>query len=111
MPTQFLETINAINELLISAHSLSHSFFDNLLAVATLYLSSQSGLIFTTHNERVHLSRFTVNNSNCLNLLALSGNAAARTTYSTYEYETLQSRWFEYTMASQCRLSICAAFF
>ncbi|OBZ80028.1 hypothetical protein A0H81_00166 [Grifola frondosa] len=31
-PTQFLETINAINELLISAHSLRHSFFDNALS-------------------------------------------------------------------------------
>ncbi|KAK2462105.1 hypothetical protein APHAL10511_006568 [Amanita phalloides] len=38
-PTQFLESINLINETLISAHSLRHSFLDNVLAVFTLQLS------------------------------------------------------------------------
>ncbi|KAG5654345.1 hypothetical protein H0H81_004299 [Sphagnurus paluster] len=38
-PTHFLETINAINELLISAYSLRHSLIDNVLAVFTLQLS------------------------------------------------------------------------
>ncbi|KAL5535065.1 hypothetical protein ACEPAF_3158 [Sanghuangporus sanghuang] len=38
-PTQFLETINAINETLLDAHSLRWSFVDNTLAVLTLYIS------------------------------------------------------------------------
>jgi len=38
-PTQFLETINAINELLISAHSLNHSLIDNALAFFSLQIS------------------------------------------------------------------------
>ncbi|KAI0641140.1 Golgin subfamily A member 7/ERF4 family-domain-containing protein [Trametes meyenii] len=38
-PTQFLETINAMNEILISAHSLGHSFVDNALAFFTLQAS------------------------------------------------------------------------
>ncbi|KAF8624788.1 hypothetical protein AX15_005678 [Amanita polypyramis BW_CC] len=48
-PTQFLESINLINEVLISAHSLRHSFLDNALAVFTLQLSR---LVFTSHYER-----------------------------------------------------------
>ncbi|KZO99605.1 hypothetical protein CALVIDRAFT_595724 [Calocera viscosa TUFC12733] len=47
--TQFQETINSINEHLISAHSLWWSFFDNVLAIITLYLS---WLLFSTHYER-----------------------------------------------------------
>jgi len=47
--TQFQETINTINEHLISAHSLSWSFFDNILAILTLYLS---WLLLSTHYER-----------------------------------------------------------
>ncbi|KAL5534715.1 hypothetical protein ACEPAG_1179 [Sanghuangporus baumii] len=38
-PTQFLETINTINETLLDAHSLRWSFVDNTLAVLTLYIS------------------------------------------------------------------------
>ena len=49
-PTQFLESINAINEILISAHSLSHSCLDNMLAFFTLQLSR---LVATTHYEKV----------------------------------------------------------
>ncbi|KAF8665163.1 hypothetical protein AX16_000628 [Volvariella volvacea WC 439] len=48
-PTQFLESINSINELLISAHSLRHAFIDNLIAVATLQLSR---LFVSTHFDR-----------------------------------------------------------
>lgn len=48
-PTQFLESINAINEILISAHSLSHSCLDNMLAFFTLQLSR---LVTTTHYEK-----------------------------------------------------------
>ncbi|KZT08947.1 uncharacterized protein LAESUDRAFT_748573 [Laetiporus sulphureus 93-53] len=49
-PTQFLETINSINELLISAHSLRHSFVDNALSFFTLQLSR---LAFSSHYEKV----------------------------------------------------------
>jgi len=48
-PTQFLESINAINELLISAHSLRHSFLDNMLAVLSLQVSKH---ILTSHYEK-----------------------------------------------------------
>ncbi|KAF8213751.1 Golgin subfamily A member 7/ERF4 family-domain-containing protein, partial [Mycena galopus ATCC 62051] len=48
-PTQFLESINAINEVLISAHSLRHSFLDNLLSLFTLQLSR---VLFTSHYEK-----------------------------------------------------------
>jgi len=48
-PTQFLESINSINEILISAHSLSHSCLDNVLAFFTLQLSR---LVTTTHYEK-----------------------------------------------------------
>jgi len=48
-PTQFLETINTINELLISAHSIRHSFFNNLLAVFTLQISR---LIVASHYDK-----------------------------------------------------------
>jgi len=45
-PTQFHQTINDINEILISAHSIRHSFLDNFLAVVTLQLST---LVMTSH--------------------------------------------------------------
>ncbi|KAI0369921.1 hypothetical protein BV20DRAFT_1121707 [Pilatotrama ljubarskyi] len=38
-PTQFLETINAINEILLSAHSTGHAFVDNALAFFSLQVS------------------------------------------------------------------------
>ncbi|PFH50726.1 hypothetical protein AMATHDRAFT_144367 [Amanita thiersii Skay4041] len=48
-PTQFLESINTINEILISAHSLRSSFVDNILAVFTLQLSR---LIYVSHYKK-----------------------------------------------------------
>ncbi|KAF8512176.1 Golgin subfamily A member 7/ERF4 family-domain-containing protein [Gautieria morchelliformis] len=39
-PTQFLETINALNEGLIRAHSLSGACLDNALAFLTLWIST-----------------------------------------------------------------------
>jgi len=48
-PTQFMETINDINELLISAHSVRHSFIYNFLAVATLHIST---LFLTSHYDK-----------------------------------------------------------
>lgn len=48
-PTQFLETINAINELLISAHSLRHSLLDNALDIFSLHLSR---LLISSHYDK-----------------------------------------------------------
>lgn len=52
--TQFLETLNSINELLISAHSTKHSFIDNTLALLTLQLSR---LFLKTHYIKVRLGQ------------------------------------------------------
>lgn len=51
-PTQFLESINAINELLISAYTLRHSFLDNMLAIFTFQISK---LFLTSHFEKVRV--------------------------------------------------------
>ncbi|PPQ90449.1 hypothetical protein CVT25_014967 [Psilocybe cyanescens] len=48
-PTHFLESINAINELLISAHSLRHSLVDNALAIFSLQISK---LFVQSHFEK-----------------------------------------------------------
>ncbi|KAF7986181.1 hypothetical protein HWV62_38584 [Athelia sp. TMB] len=50
--TQFLETVNAINEILISAHSIRHSFAYNVLAVLTLQASR---LVLEAHYDKVSL--------------------------------------------------------
>jgi len=47
--TRFLESINSVNEILISAHSLRHSCLDNALAFFTLQLSR---LVKTSHYEK-----------------------------------------------------------
>lgn len=44
-----METINDINEILISAHSVRHSFIYNFLAVATLHLST---FVLTSHYDK-----------------------------------------------------------
>ena len=49
-PTQFLETINAINEILLSAHSLGHAFVDNALAFFSLQTSR---VLKKSHYEKV----------------------------------------------------------
>lgn len=48
-PTQFLESINAINEVLIAAYSLRHAMLDNVLALFTLQISK---LFMKTHFEK-----------------------------------------------------------
>ncbi|KIY45700.1 hypothetical protein FISHEDRAFT_76249 [Fistulina hepatica ATCC 64428] len=48
-PTQFLECINAMNEILISAHSLKYAFFENVLAIFSVQVSR---LFVTTHYDR-----------------------------------------------------------
>jgi len=48
-PTHFLESINSINELLISAHSLKRSLVDNTLAILSLQISR---LFVKTHFEK-----------------------------------------------------------
>lgn len=51
-PTQFLDTINTINEHFIAAHSLRHSLVDNALAFLTLQLSR---LVLHSHYEKARL--------------------------------------------------------
>ncbi|KIY66094.1 hypothetical protein CYLTODRAFT_334315, partial [Cylindrobasidium torrendii FP15055 ss-10] len=48
-PTQFLESINSINECLIEAHSMRRSALEISLAIATLYLSR---LVVTSHYDK-----------------------------------------------------------
>ncbi|KIK70337.1 hypothetical protein GYMLUDRAFT_267200 [Collybiopsis luxurians FD-317 M1] len=48
-PTQFLESMNSINELLISAHSFRRAMVDNWLAIFTLQIST---VLWSTHYER-----------------------------------------------------------
>lgn len=49
-PTEYLETVNAINEILISAYDLRYSALDNAVAFFTLYLSR---LVVRSHYEKV----------------------------------------------------------
>lgn len=49
-PTQWLDTVNGINEILISAHSLKHAAFHHVLAVFTLYVST---LMIRSHYDKV----------------------------------------------------------
>ncbi|KAN0121523.1 Golgin subfamily A member 7/ERF4 family domain containing protein [Russula decolorans] len=49
-PRQFMESINAINEILISAYSLWHSVIDNGVEIFSLQLSR---LVISTHYDRV----------------------------------------------------------
>ncbi|RDB29061.1 Golgin subfamily A member 7 [Hypsizygus marmoreus] len=61
-PTHFLESINAINELLISAYSLRHSFLDNMVAVFSLQLSK---LFWTSHYEKeMHRLQYLIDDLN-----------------------------------------------
>ncbi|KAH9982194.1 Golgin subfamily A member 7/ERF4 family-domain-containing protein [Lactifluus volemus] len=48
-PTQFLESINAINEVLISAYNLWRSVVDNCVEILSLQLSR---LFLSTHYQR-----------------------------------------------------------
>lgn len=52
-PRQFMESINAINEILISAYSLGHSVFDNCVEILSLQMSR---LVISTHYDRVRVS-------------------------------------------------------
>ncbi|KAG8834376.1 hypothetical protein FRC17_009051 [Serendipita sp. 399] len=48
-PTQWLDTVNGINEILISAHSLKRAAVHHLLAMFTLYIST---FLLDTHYEK-----------------------------------------------------------
>ncbi|KAG9055036.1 hypothetical protein FS842_003331 [Serendipita sp. 407] len=48
-PTQWLDTVNGINEILISGHSLKRAAIHHLLAVFTLYIST---MLMDTHYEK-----------------------------------------------------------
>jgi hypothetical protein len=51
-PTQFLESINALNEILISAHSLKYAVLDNALEIFSLQLSR---LVWSSHYDKVRI--------------------------------------------------------
>jgi len=51
-PRQFMESINAINEILISAYSVWHSVLDNCVEIFSLQLSR---VVISTHYERVRV--------------------------------------------------------
>ncbi|CAG7847974.1 SubName: Full=Putative uncharacterized protein {ECO:0000313/EMBL:EGN94093.1} [Serendipita indica DSM 11827] len=48
-PTQWLDTVNGINEILISAHSLKRAAFHHILSVLTLYISS---MLMDSHYDK-----------------------------------------------------------
>lgn len=52
-PTQFLEALNSLNEILIDAHSLGRAFLDNCLEIFSLQLSR---LFVSTHYDKVRQS-------------------------------------------------------
>jgi hypothetical protein len=52
-----MESVNAINEILISAYSLWRSVFDNCLEIFSLQLSR---LLVSTHYEQVHVFRISL---------------------------------------------------
>jgi hypothetical protein len=96
-----LESINAINELLISAHSLRRAFLDNILAVFTLQLSP---FFLTSHYEKV------INQSQVWILVdnfSLAGDATLEASLSISQRRALQSCWVEHTLASECGFFIC----
>lgn len=49
-PTQWLDTVNGINEILISAHSLRRAALHHILSFLTLYIAS---MIIDSHYEKV----------------------------------------------------------
>lgn len=49
-PTQWLDTVNGINEILISAHSLKHAAVHHILSVITLYIST---FLIKSHYDKV----------------------------------------------------------
>jgi len=52
-----MESVNAINEILISAYSLWHSVFDSCLDIFSLQLSR---LLISTHYEQVRVFRISL---------------------------------------------------
>ncbi|TFY66501.1 hypothetical protein EVG20_g4588 [Dentipellis fragilis] len=102
-PTQFLETVNAINELLIAAHSLRHSFVDNFLDIFTLHFSK---LVMSSHYDRV---RFLVPVSRCwagLTWVHAAANDAPASSYRGPQYGALQSGGAEHPLATQGRVFV-----
>jgi hypothetical protein len=75
-PRQFMESINAINEILISAYSLWHSVFDNCVTIFSLQVSR---LLISTHYERVCF--FGVWQGELRDTLPCSGDEAVTASY------------------------------
>lgn len=94
-PTQFLESINLINEVLISAHSLRLSFVDNMLAVFTLQVSR---LVLTSHYEKVNIDQPVWSDVD-LNACH-AGNTKIAEDHHRLERRAVQPCWIEYIMAT-----------
>jgi hypothetical protein len=100
-PTQFMESINAINEILISAYSLWHSVLDNCVEIFSLQVSR---VLLSTHYERVRFFR--------RNLLdgqddVVSGDEAVGATCGRFESAALQPCGPERFVAEKGRVHIC----
>lgn len=113
-PTQFLETINSINELLLSAHSLRHSFVDNALAFFSLQLSK---LFTRTHYEKVRSADTDISGVQLLTYfwsflrlrtIFFSGNGKIAQIDRRSQCATLQPRGTQHPVATQGRVHVCA---
>jgi hypothetical protein len=103
-PRQFMESINAINEILISAYSLWHSVFDNGVEIFSLQLSK---LVVSTHYERVIIFASDRVNRGFTLLFFFLGDEAVTASYRRLEPPTVQPRRTEYALAKKSRVFIC----
>jgi hypothetical protein len=101
-PRQFMESINAINEILISAYSLWRSVFDNGVEIFSLQLSR---LVISTHYERVCF--FVSGRVNRGSHGFCSGDEAVTASYRRLEPPAFQPRRTEHALAKKSRVSIC----
>ena len=97
-----METMNAINELLIEAHSIRWSFVDNALAYFTLYLSR---LFIQSHYDKVR--PFICSLVSSQYPYPPIENAKPTEAYRWTEQATLQPCWPEHLLAQGCRLHVC----
>ena len=96
-----MESINAINEILISAYSLWHSVIDNCIEIFSLQLSR---VVISTHYERVCFYRVWWNELSetcpCL------GDEAARASCGRPEPPTVQPCGTEHSLAAKSRVFV-----
>lgn len=102
-PRQFMESINAINEILISAYSLWHSVLDNCVEIFSLQLSR---LVISTHYDRVRLLD-TLSVPTQLTGWPRPGDEAITATHGWAESRTIQSCRSKHSLAEKARVHIC----